>query len=294
MAYNNRLLNTSVFMLTDSTMDCALADMKTMNIIARKSYPINGYDRESIMNSIDSFCKETGIMKGLKLHFIVNEPVHDSFIYEDKLCEFSKYFTLRKKRNLSISSIADMLAYKQWNKLGLNMSSKKGQDRWAVDSRIALVYIDGNKISVSMSMVNDGDVIDGIGIIRTKTMMNAFTSRIDASNPFLPADSIMKWKLAMEEIAGTVFETMHPDCIYYYLEPDTVPPMTLDTGIIKTEILKRDKPLMDDIVTAVVMKDSYCDGEHYYMKASKGDYKDISVEIEDDKGNKQTFPVFQH
>lgn len=292
MAYNNRLLNTSVFMLTDSTMDCALADMKTMNIIARKSYPINGYDRESIMNSIDSFCKETGIMKGLKLHFIVNEQVHDSFIYEDKLCEFSKYFTLRKKRNLSVSSIVDMLAYAQWNKLGLNMSSKKGQDRWAVDSRIALVYIDGNKISVSM--VNDGDVIDGIGIIRTKTMMNAFTSRIDASNPFLPADSAMKWKLAMEEIAGTVFETMHPDCIYYYLEPDTVPPMTLDTGIIKTEILKRDKPLMDDIVTAVVMKDSYFDGEHYYMKASKGDYQDISVEIEDNKGNKQAFPVFQH
>lgn len=279
-------------MLTDSTMDCALADMKTMNIIARKSYPITSYDRESIMNSIDSFCKETGIMKGLKLHFIVNEPVHDSFIYEDKLCEFSKYFTLRKKRNLSVSSIVDMLAYAQWNKLGLNMSSKKGRDRWAVDSRIALVYIDGNKISVSM--VNDGDVIDGIGIIRTKTMMNAFTSRIDDSNPFLPADSAMKWKLAMEEIAGTVFETMHPDCIYYYLEPDTVPPMTLDTGIIKTEILKRDKPLMDDIVTAVVMKDSYFDGEHYYMKASKGDYQDISVEIEDDKGNKQAFPVFQH
>lgn len=292
MAYNNRLLNTSVFMLTDSTMDCALADMTTMNIITRKSYPITGYDRESIVNSIDSFCKETGIMNGLKLHFIVNEPVHDSFIYEDKLCEFSKYFTLRKKRNLSVSSIADMLAYAQWNKLGLNMRSKKGMDRWAVDSRIALVYIDRNSISVSM--VNDGDVIDGVGIIRTKTMMNAFTSRIDASNPFLPADSAMKWKLAMEEIAGTVFETMHPDCIYYYLEPYTVPPMTLDTGIIKTEILKRDKPLMDDIVTAAVMKDSYCDGEHYYMKASKGDYQDISVEIEDDKGNKQAFPVFQH
>ena len=293
MAYNNRLLNTSVFMLTDSTMDCALADMKTMNIIARKSYPITGYDHESIMNGIDSFCKETGIMKGLKLHFIVNEPVHDSFIYEDKLCNFSKYFTLRKKRNLSVSSIVDMLAYAQWNKLGLNMSSKKGQDRWAVDSRIALVYIDGNSISVSM--VNDGDVIDGIGIIRTKTMMNAFTSRIDASNPFLPADSAMKWKLAMEEIAGTVFETMHPDYIYYYLEPDdAVPPMTLDTGIIKTEILKRDKPLMDDIVIAAVMKDSYCDGDHYYMNVSKGDYQDISIEVEDDKGNKHAFSVFQH
>lgn len=292
MAYNNRLLNTSVFMLTDSTMDCALADMKTMNIIARKSYPITGYDRESIMNGIDSFCKETGIMNGLKLHFIVNEPVHDSFIYEDKLYEFSKYFTLRKKRNLSVSSIVDMLAYAQWNKLGLAMSSKKGMDRWAVDSRIALVYIDRNKISVSM--VNDGDVIDGVGIIRTKTMMNALTSRIDASNPFLPADSAMKWKLAMEEIAGTVFETMHPDYIYYYLEPYTVPPMTLDTGIIKTEILKRDKPLMDDIVTAAVMKDSYFNGDHYYMKVSKGDYQDISVEVEDDKGNKQMFPVFQH
>ena len=70
--------------------------------------------------------------------------------------------------------------------------------------------------------------------------------------------------------------------------------MTLDTGIIKTEILKRDKPLMDDIVTAAVMKDSYFNGDHYYMKVSKGDYQDISVEVEDDKGNKQMFPVFQH
>lgn len=291
MAYNNRLLHTCVCVLTRTTLECALVEMNTMRTVAHAVFPMAGYDKKAASDAMIGFIKANGIEREINLHLIIDEPVHASEIYEDSMYGFAQCFKLRAKRSISVSSFADMLAYRQWNMIGLGFRTVRMRDEWSAHSRIAMLYVSMD--NANMSMVNNGDIIDGLGSGEYRRYTKGIGLSHVLGNP--SPNAMQDWKESVEGIVSMMFETMHADYTYIYLDPHVSMTAPLDTGIIKTRYVgNASTTTFRDITEAVVMADSYYDGDHYYMRVAKGDYQDVSVEIEDDDGTVRSMPVFQH
>lgn len=305
MHYNNRLLNSCLFLLTHESLTCCLLDVKHMSVIIHEKfslYNVKKYDKNYIYNKISDFIDRNGIEKELKLHFIVDEPVNSTTIFNDELYSFVKTFSLKKGMTLEVDSVADMLAYRKWNQIGFSHSSKRARDDWGVNSRIALIYNTLN--STSISMINNGQVIKGLSLepfkndIQSVLIKNIKTS----NNPFMQpssldydSNSLKQWEDSVPNVVYRIFDILHPYYIYLYNNPYVKSFFSIHNKIINFNIINNEKEsLLDNIVEAVIMKDAYFDGEHYYMKKARGDYQDISIQVEDNQGNIQTLPVFQH
>lgn len=277
--------------LTKTGMECSLVEMGTMRTVAHAVVPMTGYDKSLVSDAIIGFTDANEIRKEINLHLIIDEPVHASEIYEDSMYGFVKYFKLRTNRSISVSSFADMLAYRQWNMIGLGFKTVRMRDEWSAHSRIAMLYVSEN--NASMSMVNNGAVIDGLGLGEYGKYTKGVGLSHISGNPSQQA--MLDWTKAVEGMVCMMFETMHADYTYIYLDPHVAITTPLDTGIIKVRYVDNaDMTTSHDIIESVVMADSYYDGDHYYMRVAKGDYQDVSVEIEDDDGTVKSMPVFQH
>lgn len=274
-------------------MECSLVEMNTMRTIAHTTVPMPGaYNREIVTKEIIKFTEENEIKKGIKLHLIIDAPVHNSEICDDDMYGFVKYFNLKTGKIITASSTADMLAYRQWNLIGMSFGTKKMRDEWASHSRMALLYISDN--NANMSMINNGVIIDGLGLGEYRKYTSEITmNHITGMN--MNDTSIQAWSKAMEPMLCMMFETMHADYTYIYLDPHIETQPALDTGMIKTRYVDNvNTTTQQDIIEAVVMIDSYYEGDHYYMRAARGDYQDVTLEIEDDDGTVKSMPVFQH
>lgn len=273
-------------------VDCFLAEIKTMNTVIHKSYPIDGYDKQKIDEYIWDFLKTNEIRKEIALHVIIDEPIHNNVIYNDELSSFAQYFKLNHGRTMRLSSIADMLVYKQWNMIGMKCESFEMKKKWAYSSRIAMLYISVDNVSVSM--VDNGKIIDGMSIgLYAKEISHVYINRINPNNPFLPADRMSDYSNHIVNVIGMVYELTHADYIYVYMEPYVEIPK-IDTGIIKTRFSDRTQPLSSDIIQAVIMSDITYEDEPYFIIAAKGDYQDVIITVEEDDGTIKEMPVFQH
>lgn len=293
MAFNNPLVHTSAFILIDSTLYCVLVEVKTMKIIVsdEKQLPVK-YGKQELDAAIWDFIVKNEIMKGINIYFIIDKPTHDSIIYDDGISSFIQYFKLHHGLQMMLASIADMLAYRQWNLIGLKYGSQEMRKKWTNDSRISMIYISYDNVSISM--VDDGKIIDGLSIgLYDKTVSQVYARRIDPSNPFLPANNMQEYSKALENVIGTVFELTHADYVYVYIANNAdikIP----DTGIIRTRLADKGISLVDDVIHAVIMKDITYEDDPYFMIVARGDYQDLSVEIEEDDGTVKSMPIFQH
>lgn len=263
-----------------------------MNTVINKSYPIDGYDKQRIDSAIWDFLKTNEIKKEITLHVIIDEPIHNNIVYNDDLSSFAQYFKLNHGRGMRLSSVADMLVYKQWNMIGMKFESFDMKKKWAYNSRIAMLYISVDNVSVSM--VNDGRIIDGMSIgLYAKEISHVYINRINPNNPFLPADRMDDYTNHIVNVIGMVYELTHADYIYVYMEPYVEIPK-IDTGIINARFSDRSQPLSSDIIKAVIMSDITYEDEPYFIIASKGDYQDVIVTVEEDDGTIKEMPIFQH
>lgn len=319
MAYNNRLLHTCLCLCTHETLFCALVDTKTCKIVVSRQYsPIikNGkqgsYDSVRIIGYIKDFLKEYAIGGTILLHVVFDEPVSSTRIYHDDLYQFARLasFQLNKVR---IDSVADILAYRQWNLLGLKLPSEQKRRAWAQYSRISLIFASENQLS--LSLVDNGNIIQRLSldpyqnIVRDATLSNApKTSSLSTSNPFMPMKhsavnvenkAQIPWSDAVEQVSYLIYGLTHASQLFFYANQDT----KIDVNAAKT-VLNQDfsltmldtskTSLLQDVAEGIIMKDSMFEGEHYFMKVLRPDYRDLSITVLDDDGQKQSMPVFQH
>lgn len=281
MPMNNRLVNSCIMVIDDDDIKALIVNLKDRSIISTDVIHPLSMSRDAITESIFEFITQKGVDDGINIHIAVNYPSRNGVVYGNSDLEsLQKWFYMKYGRTIHVQSIADLLAYRTWNMNGYAMKTMTAKRKWLSNSRIALCYI--TKSKVSLSMIDSGKIIDGLGL--NQDLYCVGHAGIDNSN------DVLLYKAILDELAENVDNLLHPSSIYYYF--NTPLPYGLSSSSYK--VFDKHDNTIDDIAESIIMIEGGFNAEPDYIIQEKSNYDDIYIPIEDENGKVRNVPLFQH
>lgn len=275
MPLNNRLLNSALFIVHEEEVECVIIDTKKKTATAREKLPAG----DALSDSIISFIRKYDISNTIPLRMITEYSSHNMQVFGE-YHGFPQSFFLKHGFRIRPYSIADILGYAQWNRMGASMNDSLAKRKWASDSRILVVYVKENTPPV-VSLVDNGFIVDGICLDEDVYYVSHLTREA-------LTDGMMR-DVIIDSFAEAMEKRFHPSHLFLI----GVEEIKKNIGTMKVLSLPIIE-LGDALIYGCAALDNKSKGNPDFMIPSDNDFKDVFVTITKEDGTDVNIPIFQH